>query len=104
MFTQTVTDEKLKQVLLEVLADSSSRMILDVIIDVPKSMLEISKETQVPLRTVYRKVQLMHDSKLLKISGAITESGKKHFLYKSMIHSIITSYHSRILTVDITKN
>ena len=92
---ESVTDDKLKQVLLDVLSDEPSRKILDAIIDMPKSILEISNDTQVPIRTVYRKIQSLHDSKLLKISGTITDSGKKYFLYKSKIHSINVSYETK---------
>ena len=101
---ETVADEDLKDTLLTILSDKPSRMILDTILDVPKSILEISNDTQVPLRTVYRKIQFLHDSRMLKISGTITDNGKKYFLYKSKIHSIITTYHKKILTVKITKN
>jgi len=102
--SQTITDDSLKQTLLVALSDDSSRKILDAIIDVPKSILEISNDTQVPMRTVYRKIQLLHDSKLLKISGTITDSGKKYFLYKSKIHSITVSYQKNNLIVNMIKN
>lgn len=102
--SQTITDDSLKQTLLVALSDDSSRKILDAIIDVPKSILEISNDTQVPMRTVYRKIQSLHDSKLLKISGTITDSGKKYFLYKSKIHSITVSYQKNSLTVSMIKN
>ena len=101
---QSITDDSLKQTLLSALSDDSSRNILDAIIDVPKSILEISNDTQVPMRTVYRKIQLLHDSKLLKISGTITDSGKKYFLYKSKIHSITVSYQKNNLIVNMIKN
>ena len=100
---ESVTDDKLKQVLLDVLSDEPSRKILDTIIDTPKSILEISNDTQVPIRTVYRKIQSLHDSKLLKISGTITDSGKKYFLYKSKIHSITVSYEQSDLSVNMIK-
>jgi len=99
-----IVDDSLKQNLLAALSDDSSRKILDAIIDVPKSILEISNDTQVPMRTVYRKIQSFHDSNLLKISGTITDSGKKYFLYKSRIHSITVSYQKNNLTVNMIKN
>ena len=101
---QTITDRESKQILLDVLADHTSRSILNAIIDIPKSIREISDETRVPLRTVYKKSQQFHDSKLLKVSGFVTESGKKYFLYKSLIRSIVTSYNNNVLTVEVTKN
>ena len=100
---ESVTDDKLKQLLLDVLSDEPSRKILDTIIDTPKSILEISSDAQVPIRTVYRKIQSLHDYKLLKISGTITDGGKKYFLYKSKIHSITVSYEQSNLKVDMIK-
>ena len=101
---QTILDGDLKQILLTVLSDDASRKILDAIIDVPKSILEISVTTQVPIRTVYRKIQTLHDSQLLKISGTITDGGKKFFLYKSKINSITVSYQKNNLIVNMIKN
>ena len=99
-----ISEDSLKQTYLAVIADESSRKIFDTITDVPKSILEISNETQVPIRTVYRKIQSFHDSNLLKISGTITDSGKKYFLYKSKIHSISASYNPNHLEVYVTLN
>ena len=101
---QTILDGDLKQILLTVLSDDASRKILDAIIDVPKSILEISVDTKVPIRTVYRKIQTLHDSQLLKISGTITDGGKKFFLYKSKINSITVSYQKNNLIVNMIKN
>jgi len=101
---ENITNENLKQDLLNILSDEHSRKILDAIIDVPKSILEISNDTKVPMRTVYRKVQSFHDSQLLKISGNITDSGKKYFLYKSKIRSISAAYHQNNLVVNVIKN
>ncbi|WP_246271073.1 ArsR family transcriptional regulator [Nitrosopumilus cobalaminigenes] len=103
-FSPGIDDEEIRQTFLNIISDNSSRMILDSIIDTAKSILEISDETQVPLRTVYRKIQLFHDSKLLKISGTVTDSGKKYFLYKSKVRSISISYHPKELIVNIIKN
>ena len=99
-----ITNDELKEIFLNVLSDNSSRRILDAIIDTPKSILEINDETQVPMRTVYRKIRSMHDCNLLKISGTITDTGKKYFLYKSKIRSISASYYQSNLIVKVIKN
>lgn len=99
-----IQDEKIKQSYLNAISDEYSRRLLDAIMDIPKSSLEISHEAQIPLRTVYRKIQTLHDSNLLKVSGAITDDGKKYLLYKSKIRSIITKYSKNTLLVKVTKN
>ncbi len=100
-----VIDGNLQNVFLDCMSDSSLRDILFTTVDEPKSMLQISKGNNIPLRTVYRKVQYLLDNKLLKISGAISDTGKKFFLYKSRIRSISTKIDdSNILHVYVTRN
>jgi len=61
-----------------------------------KSCQEIGKICQIPISTVYRRVQIMHDLGMLKISGAISEYGKKSFLYKSKIQSVFASFDGEL--------
>jgi hypothetical protein len=85
---EKITEIKMQNIFLSCMADSTLRDILFCTIDEPKPILQISNENGIPLRTVYRKVQYMLDNRLMKISGAITDTGKKFFLYKSRIRSI----------------
>ena len=97
-------EEDQKDMYLECLSNESIRKILISITDVPKSVIEISNEQNIPLRTVYRKIQFLYDNKLLKISGAITESGKKFFLYKSKIRGISSNFIEDELIVSVIAN
>ena len=97
-------EEDQKNMYLECLSDESIRKILISITDIPKSVIEISNEQNIPLRTVYRKIQFLYDNKLLKISGAITESGKKFFLYKSKIKGISSNFIEDELIVRVIAN
>ena len=99
-----IAGNDIKQSYLSAISDEYSRKILDTIIDVPKSILEISTESQIPLRTVYRKIQALQDSSLLKVSGAMTDDGKKYFLYKSKIRSVIMTYSKNTLLVKVITN
>lgn len=101
---EPILEEPQKQVFLECLSDNSIRRIIPSITDVPKSVIEISRDENIPIRTVYRKIQFLADNKLVKISGAITESGKKFFLYKSKFRGISTSYINEELTVEVIHN
>jgi len=85
---EKITEIEVQNLFLNCMADSTLRDILFCTIDEPKPILQISNENGIPLRTVYRKVQYMLDNRLMKISGAITDTGKKFFLYKSRIRSI----------------
>ena len=96
--------EEMKDVLLRILADKYSRTILDATMDSPKSAIEISAECKIPISTAYRRVQELHDNKLLGISGSINDDGKKYFLYKSKIKSIMACFNGGLLEIEIVPN
>ncbi len=101
---RSVTEDYQKEILLECLSDEPIRKILISIMDIPKSVIEISKEENIALRTVYRKIQYLHDNKILKISGGITENGKKFFLYKSKIKGISSQFLGKEIIVSVLPN
>ncbi|WP_100182127.1 helix-turn-helix transcriptional regulator [Candidatus Nitrosotenuis aquarius] len=84
-------DEK-KQKALEMFSDNYARIILSAMIEQPKSALQITEETKIPLTTVYRKLHNMLEENLIKISGQIAENGKKNFLYKSKLRSFHVTF------------
>ena len=84
-------DEK-KQKALEMFSDNYTRVILSAMIESPKSALQITEETKIPLTTVYRKLHNMLEENLIKISGQIAENGKKNFLYKSKLRSFHVTF------------
>ena len=86
--TKKITEEERKQVILESLADRYCKLILKNTLEKPKSAMIISQEEEIPLSTVYRKLQKLYDGKLLAISGSINRDGKKYFLYMSKIREI----------------
>ncbi len=96
--------EEMKDILLRILADKYSRAILDATMDSPKSAIELSAECKIPISTAYRRVQELHDNKLLGISGSINDDGKKYFLYKSKIKSIMTCFNGGSLEIEIVPN
>ncbi len=102
--TKPVQEETTKEVLLEVLADKYSRAILESALDMPKSTIDLSAECGIPISTAYRRVQLLHRHKLLGISGSINQDGKKYFLYKSKVKSIVTCFSNGLLDVEIVPN
>jgi len=84
-------DEK-KQKALEMFSDNYTRVILSAMIESPKSALQITKETKIPLTTVYRKLHALLEENLIRISGQIAENGKKNFLYKSKLRSFHVTF------------
>ncbi|MFQ5496593.1 MAG: ArsR family transcriptional regulator [Nitrosopumilus sp.] len=99
-----IEEPERKDSFLEVLSDKYCRLILESIMDTPKSAIEISREKTIPLSTVYRRIQLLHDSKMIRTSGVITDEGKRLFLYKSKIKAVNTSFHDGKIDVDIVYN
>ncbi|MGI0061653.1 MAG: ArsR family transcriptional regulator, partial [Nitrosotalea sp.] len=53
---KSVQEETTKDTLLEVMADKYSRAILESTIEMPKSVIDLSKECGVPISTAYRRV------------------------------------------------
>ncbi len=99
-----VQEQTTKDTLLEILADKYSRTILESTIDMPKSAIDLSNECGIPISTAYRRVQRLHAHKLLGISGSISQDGKKYFLYKSKVKSIMTCFNNGSVEVEIFPN
>ena len=90
--------------LLEILSDKYCRAIIKSIMHKSKSVIEITNETKIPMSTVYRRIQTLHDSKLLATSGIITEDGKKLFLYKSKVRGIQSVFNRGKIEVELILN
>ena len=90
--------------LLEILSDRYCRAIIESITNKPKSVVEITEETGIPMSTVYRRIQTLHDSKLLATSGTITEDGKRLFLYKSKVKGIQSVFNNGKTEVELILN
>jgi len=99
-----IEEPERKESFLEILSDKYCRSILEAIMDTPKSAIEVSREKIIPLSTVYRRIQQLHDSKMIRTSGVITDEGKRLFLYKSKIKAVNTSFHDGKIDVDVVFN
>ena len=99
-----IEEPERKESFLEILSDKYCRSILEAIMDTPKSAIEVSREKMIPLSTVYRRIQQLHDSKMIRTSGVITDEGKRLFLYKSKIKAVNTSFHDGRIDVDVVFN
>ena len=99
-----IEEPEIKESFLEILSDKYCRAILEAIMDTPKSAIEVSREKIIPLSTVYRRIQQLHDSKMIRTSGVITEEGKRLFLYKSKIKEVNTSFSNGKIDVEVVFN
>jgi predicted transcriptional regulator len=99
-----IEEDDRKEAILEMISDKYCREILEATMDKPKSAMEISSERKIPISTVYRRLQSLHDNKLLGISGTISTDGKKYFLYKSKAKAISTSFNSGTIEIQIVPN
>lgn len=99
-----IEDDSRKDAILEVMSDKYCRAIIENTMEKPKSAMEISAETKIPISTVYRRLQTLHDNKLLGISGSISDDGKKYFLYRSKVKAIATSFNGSNIEIEIEPN
>jgi DNA-binding Lrp family transcriptional regulator len=98
-------DSPLRKAILKALSDEYSRTIMNYTIEKPKSVVDISKDCDVPMTTAYRRVHELEESKILKITGSIvTDDGKKYFLYQNRLKAIYVVFGLDALDVQIVEN
>lgn len=99
-----IEEQERKDGILEILSDKYCRIILESIMHKPKSAIEITAEANIPMSTVYRRIQTLHDNNLVKTSGIITDDGKRLFLYKSKIKGIQSRFNDGETEVELILN
>jgi predicted transcriptional regulator len=90
------SEYKKNEMIPAVIADPYCREILEITQLVPKSAVEINSETNIPISTVYRRIQTLCDTGLVETSGSISEDGKKFFLYKSIFKEINVKFNGSL--------
>ena len=102
--TRKIEDDQKKEAILGIVSDRYCRQILYSTIDKPKSVMEISYENKIPISTVYRRIQTLHDNKLVGVTGLISAEGKKLFLYKSKVKAITSSCDGNGIEIQVVPN
>ena len=102
--TRKIEDGQRKESILDIMSDKYCREILRITMDKPMSAIEIAREGKIPISTIYRRLQNLHDNKIVRISGSISEDGKKSFLYKSKVKAISASCNGNDLEINIVPN
>ncbi|QLH08789.1 winged helix-turn-helix domain-containing protein [Candidatus Nitrosotenuis sp. DW1] len=80
-------DVYIHDVLIDQFLDATSLRILYVIMDLPKSASQISKETKIPINTVYYRIRKLTEQKIIKTSGHINNLGRRQMQYLSKLSS-----------------
>ena len=99
-----IEDDDRKEAILGLIADKYCRTILTTTMIKPMSALDIALVTKIPISTVYRRVQMLYDNKLVSISGMISDDGKKLFLYKSKVKGILSAFNNDQIEIQIIPN
>lgn len=96
-----ISEKTVRDTILKTMANIQAMDILETTIGLPKSALEISSSTNIPLTQVYRWVRKLNKYGFLRVSGATNESGKKYFMYQSKVKSIKITLNSPSPQIEI---
>ncbi len=77
--------------------------IVSSIIKMPQTAVEIAKVTNIPISTVYRRLQFLQEHKMLKTSGGLNKDGK-YFVYQSKLKTISSLFDGSNIWVSVTPN
>ena len=87
-----------------IVTEKYNRIILQGIMNYPKSARDISAEYDIPLSTVYRRIAALLDKKLLITTGIISEDGKKYFLYQSKAKKFSIHFDQDTFQIELVPN
>ena len=105
MILLIIKDEKHKTAIAHALIDEYSRKILNSTMENSKSVMDIMREQEIPMTSAYRRIKLLLDNRLIKVEKSlVTDDGKRYYLYRSAIKSVIINYIDGTLSLDITPN
>jgi len=97
-----ISQESAKQRILSAIADEYSRKILTFSMDGPVSALHLSKIHEIPITTVYRRIEELVEAGLLAaVKSGRTADGKWYDLYKSLISFIDVSFDNGNMRVEV---
>ncbi|MGI9566656.1 MAG: ArsR/SmtB family transcription factor [Nitrosopumilus sp.] len=94
------SSEKNESILLA-LSDPCCRKVLSSVSEKAKTVDGISKELGLSKSTIYRKLHWLEKTKLVRVSGTISDDGCKRFHYQNRIDSILTIYFDEGYTIKI---
>jgi predicted ArsR family transcriptional regulator len=100
-----VSEEVAKQRILLAMADQYSRKILTATMNEPVSALDLSKSYQIPITTVYRRIEELVEAGLIAaVKSGRTTDGKWYDLYRSLLRRIDVSFEDGEVQVEVVVN
>jgi DNA-binding Lrp family transcriptional regulator len=100
-----VQSQSAKKAVLTALADEEMMKILDSVMYHSKSIVDISREQNIPHTTCYRKTKwLLNEGLVIVDKIIITPEGKKFSLYHSVLKSINVKYECNNVIIDAEQN
>lgn len=100
-----IDNDDRKKAVIRALLDDHSRVILTSTMLVSKSVIDITREGNIPITSAYRKVKELKEFGLLKVDRIIlTPEGKKFELVRSTIRSASVQFDKGVLDVDVTES
>ena len=105
VFAVAVQSQSAKKAILTALADEEMMKILDSVMYQSKSIVDISREKNIPHATCYRKIKWLLNEDLIVVDKiVITPEGKKFSLYHSVFRSINVQFKSNNVIIDAEQN
>jgi len=100
-----VNEEVAKQRILAAMADQYSRKILTATVAEPVSALDLSKTYQIPITTVYRRIEELVEAGLIAaVKSGRTTDGKWYDLYRSLLRRIDVSFENGEVKIEVVVN
>jgi len=100
-----VSQEQAKERILAAIADEYSRKILMSTRDEAVSALELSKNYEIPITTVYRRIdELVQGGLLSAVRSGKTVDGKWYDLYRSLLNRIDVSFKEGNMQIEVEIN
>lgn len=100
-----VSEDPAKQRILSALSDEYSRKILTATIEIAMSALELSKKYEIPITTVYRRIEELVEAGLIAaVKSGRTTDGKWFDLYRSLLRRIDVSFEKGDVRIDVSVN
>ena len=98
-----IEEDDRKKAVIRALLDDYSRLILTTTMLMPKSVIDITREHNIPITSAYRKVKELKESGLVKVERIVlTPDGKKFELVKSTIRTANVQFDNGALNVEVS--
>jgi DNA-binding IclR family transcriptional regulator len=100
-----IKDRRLRQALLEALADEQKARILAVTADEPRSVMDLIRDEGIPSSSAYRSVHELEGNRLLVIARTVlTSDGKTYSMYKATFRELNVAFRAGEIVVTATPN